>query len=539
MTGTGSTPDRQPEAPGADATADATPVTNDTTANTNADAAAADGNGAAPKLPGSRFAPNTSFNDFLLQGRGRGAGAPATGGRGFGERGGGRGRGRGGRGHGDGSGPDPTIVRAMHELATAPSLPTTSQQPPAPQSTPANQPANQPANTVQPTVQQGSRAFADVAAAATLPQLEPLDVPADVLEAAGLPAGIKLPLLPKKDAHRYVLPPSRPGGPCIPFVTTAPKNFDSVRGYLTELTWFKRAAVLNAARVVIVRTEVATSMPYIFIYDVQPVQPAGLLETRIQLVTMQATTLDVAGLAPPPPPSDGSVLYLLQGTKSLLAAHARKVILRSVIAGADDDTRVYEATGYPSSADWQMHLLGCPLHLVQEWAHAPRRATVKPTFDRTSKPLDRFIACGEFRHQYAEHLLGAYLDGFNFRVVLKDTAFTDAYKRFFALPEGIANVFVDVKIPPQPARVGDEGTPNELDIAAHGVNADEVAVFGGLVTTVEAPDDLWTRIATGLSLRLLASNSTACVFAAPRPKAGDLFNRIIAGWARLSLRRLG
>jgi hypothetical protein len=338
---------------------------------------------------------------------------------------------------------------------------------------------------------------------------------------------VVLPRLPKKDAAKYDVQ--------VPFVCRGSKNFDSVKGYLTEEAWFKRAAMLHAARVVIVRSEVETEQPFIFIFDVQLVPPAGILEQRVSLTTLASEALDIPGLAAPTNTVEGG-LYLLQGTKVLLEKYARRVLLRGVVAGTGD-SKIFEAVGFPI-AGWEDHLLGAPLHFVQRWAHAPRRATVKPVYDDKATMYSRFCSCGEFRRAFFEHVAFAWLDGFNFRVVLK-AAFTHDYKRFLSSPDGIASVFTDARIPPAPERIGDEATLDELAIAAHTVSPGETAVHAGLVTTTEPPADLWSRIAAGISARVLGSNANACVFAVASERVGALLGKVVGGWARLSIARTG
>lgn len=505
-----------------------TATTNNTNNTDNTDMHAA--SGAPPPVGNNKFTPASDFDAFRAIGRANG----------FGDRGGRGGRGRGGeaaRGRGSdvGRGRGGTqqqaqqqqhqqqVAAAQRALEAAPALPGTTLSQVTPQhATPQQAP--------QHATQQGQRSFVDVAGE-TLPPLEPApSIPDEVLHAVGFTVGVQLPKLPKTNAAKYALDGA-------PFVCRASKNHDSVKGYLADETWFKRSAMLHAAKVVIVRSAVATALPFIFIFDVQLMMPAVMVEQRISLVTLRSDELAIPGLAPPPELVDDKVLHLLQGTKALLAKHARKVVLRGVLAGRDDNTRVYEAIGYPIG-EWQQHLLGAPLHLVQEWKHAPRRATVKPTFDKTTTLQARYDAGGLFRAAFRDHVAFTWLDGFNFRVVLK-SAFTMDYKRFLASPEGIAKVFTDTHVPATPERVADETTYDELDICAHLVQTGETAMHAGLITTAEAPTSLWSSIAVFMSARVLGFNSTGCVFAVDTSRVGGLINKIVGGWARLSLARSG
>jgi hypothetical protein len=88
-------------------------------------------------------------------------------------------------------------------------------------------------------------------------------------------------------------------------------------------------------------------------------------------------------------------LCLLQGTKVLLEKYARRVLLRGAVAGTGD-SKIFEAVGFPT-AGWEDHLLRAPLNFVQRWAHAPRRATVKPVYDDKATMYSRFCSCATRR----------------------------------------------------------------------------------------------------------------------------------------------
>jgi hypothetical protein len=333
-------------------------------------------------------------------------------------------------------------------------------------------------------------------------------------------------LLPKKDAHRYAVDGA-------PFVCRANNNFDSVQGYLTEEKSFKRNAILHAARVVIVRTTVPTELPWVFLFDVQPLPAAGLANARITLHTLGGVEdIAVEGLAPPSQ-DEGAEIYLLQGTKQQLKTWARRVTLQTIIAGRTDADRIFQAVGFPKEG-WQAHILGAPLAAVQQWTCADRRATVKPQFEADASLAQRYAKCGEYRHAFADHVSFAWLDGFNFRV-LTAKPLTHEYKRFLGSPDAIASVFTDLKVRPTPERVGDEPTVEELALAAATVRKDETAVYASLTTTKEAPPGLWEKIAAATSGRLLAATSNVACIAVVGARAGGLIGRTVAGWARLSL----
>lgn len=489
----------------------------------------------------SRFAPQIALGDQVAPIRG-GRGV-ASGARGFGDRGG-RGGARGGRGRGDA---DATILLAAQAaMESSPSLPIVMSNVPAVvtrvNAAPAPVAPPQPNVGVTSGLQQGQRTFA-AAAASALPPLTPFpikDIPEDQLALVGFNHNCTLPLLPKKDAHLYEIGRDA-GGRLIPFVCYGSKNFDDVHGVKTEEFGFKRKAIEHSARTVIVRTAVATSLPLYFIFDIQPTVPAVMWESRVQMITMKSEEFVIDGLAAPAPIAEDAASeqaqHLLQGTVAQLQAHAHHVIIRNVVAGQNDVNRIVEAVGYPHG-DWQKHICGAPLHLVQEWRHAPRRATVKLAFDTHSSLGKRFNECGEFANEYASHIAGCYLSGFTFRIILKQT-FTMDYKRFFASSQAVTNVYTDLRVAMTPPRVGEEATPHELDVAAQTVAPDEEPLFAGLVASIRPPPDLWTTIAAKLNLRLLHFNSFGCVFGCARAKVGGLVGKTLSGWARLSRTRLG
>jgi hypothetical protein len=145
----------------------------------------------------------------------------------------------------------------------------------------------------------------------------------------------------------------------------------------------------------IVGSEVSTALPTMFIFAVQPIQPAGLVESRISLVTLVDETLTLDGIAPPPAVWPSSATF---STRSKA------------------QRRSWPSTRgrYPRTAD-----CSAPLHLVQHWGNAARRATVKPVYDDKTSMLQRFRECGEIRMAFADQVVGVYLQGFNFRVILK------------------------------------------------------------------------------------------------------------------------
>lgn len=481
-----------------------------------------------------RFAPALSLADIAASRGGLGD----RGGRGFGD----RGARRGGRGAGGST--SELAVRMARDPALPPAAPnavvsTVNPQQPSQlqqqQQRQQPQQVQQPQPLQQPQQQPGTRTFADAIGL----QLEPLNpfpgIPTEVLACVGLQPGAVLPQLPKLFAERYEM-----GG--VPFVTRGTRNFDTIDGFLREEPGFKRGAMTNASRTIIVRSKVVIDQPYIFIWDVHATTPAAMLQTRLTM-----TTLAPVGEIPMPddfprPPSelqDDSAWYLLQGPLAQLKAHAKRVSLRGVVAGQADHNRIYEAVGVPCTEKWREHLLGAPLHLVQENVHAPRRATVKVVYDEKATLIKRFSEAGEFHLAYSDHLVGCYMSGFNIRVILKQ-AFTNDYKRFLAANTGVASVFTDVKPPPTPVRVTpEEPTPNELDIIAQTVLPTEAAVHAGIITAAVPPDGLFTKIAETLKMRLLGASSSGAVFAVERGRAKDFEAMTVAGWVQLSSHRLG
>lgn len=420
-----------------------------------------------------------------------------------------------GRGRGTSAASSPQFP-AVPSLAAAPALAPAPAHPDAPLQLIAAGPA-----APRPVPSQLSYADATV----PLAPLEIAKVPADFMLAALGSVALSLPLLPKKEAHKYELPDG------CPFAAPASKNFDTLDGYLAEEVWFKRSAMMNASRVVIVRTTEEASLPWMFFFAVQAERPSALPQHRITITTLAAEVVDVPGLAPPA--ADAPAFYLLQGTKSNLKAHARRVTLRGVIAGKADHERVFEAIGIPTTADWQAHLLGAPLHLVQHWDAAPQRATVKPVYEQATSLLTRFAQAGEFRAAFADHVIGAYLVGFNVRIIGK-APMTSTYKQFYASAAGIASVFTDTKLAPEPETIGGEPTCKQLEIMAATKTADEECIYGGVVTAAEPPDDLWDKIAVALGARVLGHNTMMAVFGIKRGMAAKMVGKVLGGWVRIS-----
>ena len=233
---------------------------------------------------GSRFAPTMTLAEL------RAGPAPGTrGGGGFGDRGG-RGSSRGGRGS------SPSNLAEL--LQRAPALPPTNQLQQQPvtmqQQQPPQQQRQQISNTThQPAPitshQQGAKSFADIVAPpAQLEQLEAFGyIPPEVLAVVGIASGTTLPILPKSNAVRYDV-----GG--LPFVTKATRNCDTAGAYLKEETGFKLAALRHATRAVIVRSNVVTDTPYIFLFDIAAAPPAGMVDSCITLRTRTLVTTPVA-----------------------------------------------------------------------------------------------------------------------------------------------------------------------------------------------------------------------------------------------------
>lgn len=467
---------------------------------------------------GSRFAPRCTLEE-LIGGRGRGTGLFERGA-------------RGGRGRAT-SQPSVTM-QALRENAgpanhaSFPSLP-----PAAPDAHVSQQPQQQQQQQQQKPSQVGARSFAAVTAATPLaPLVAAATVPPQVLAVIGLKPGAILPQLPKVDAHRYEV--------SVPFVTRAAKNFDNVEMYLNEEFGFRHLAMRRASRVVIVRTTTVTDSPFIFLYDIGLIEPAGMISSRIMLQTIEPRNDTVIeGLEPPQKATDHeNQLYVLQGTLEVLKKWADRVVVRSVIGGRTDEERIYDAVGVPKDG-WKDHLLGAPLNLVQEYRHAPRRATVKPTFVKDATLWSRFCDAGMYHKAYGSHLVGCYLAGFNIRIVIKG-AFTSDHKRYFGACEGVSSVYTDVKTMPTPPRVTkDQPTMQEMDIAAHEVEENEVAMHGGIVSTAVPPPDLFQRIAVALKIRVVRKNAVACVFGVPRDRVAELDNRTFSGWVRLACERHG
>lgn len=436
------------------------------------------------------------------------------------------------RGRGASSAPANVIENAppsTSSIVTFPVLPTTISPPSQQQSILPPQQQQQRQQQQQPQQQQPpqQRSFADVAK-------QPLQsfgrIPLSITSKMGWAPDVDLPQLPKENAHAYSVD--------VPFVSRASRNFDTVEGYLGEETGFKLTAIRHASRVLIVRTTVVTDQPYIFLWDVLPQPPVGLMSSRITLKTIEPKSdIAIEGLEAPKV-QDDSVLYLLQGPMHALRRLASNVVIRSVIGGKSDDERIYDAVGLPL-AGWEKELTGAPLHLVQEWKHAGRRATVKLAFDKTSTLVKRWHECGEFAAAFREHVVGCYLSGYNIRVVLKQ-AFSYEYKRYFGTCPAVASVYTDIKPPPTPVRVQqDQPTPHEMDIAALTVEPNEVALHGGLCTSAAPPTNLFQILADKMKIRLIAQNGCMCVFAVDKRRVGDLVGRTLAGWVSLAEERHG
>ena len=522
-------------APAAPPTATPAPVHASVTVPTTTTSAAP----AAPAAPvtamdarkGSRFAPTMTLAEL------RAGPAPGTrGGGGFGDRGG-RGSSRGGRGS------SPSNLAEL--LQRAPALPPTNQLQQQPvtmqQQQPPQQQRQQTSNTThQPapitSQQQGTRSFADIVAPTT--QLEQLEafgyIPPEVLAVVGIASGTTLPILPKSNAVRYDV-----GG--LPFVTKATRNCDTAGAYLKEETGFKLAALRHATRAVIVRSNVVTDTPYIFLFDIAAAPPAGMVDSCITLHTLDtAGDIAIDGL-PRPTIRDEHHLHLLQGTMQQLQNHASRVTVRNVVAGRADHDRIYEAVGVPKGDDWFQHLLGAPLNLVQEGIYANRRATLKPVYDSSATLAKRFVEAGEFINSpgIREHVVGCYVTGFNVRIVLAQP-FTMDYKRFFQHIPAIASVYTDAKTKPMPARVSDDQpTAHEMDIAAATVGPEEVPLFAGLISTTVPPADLFQKIAAAIKVRLVRASTTAAVYACERGRATSLSNKTVSGWIQLTTHRHG
>lgn len=164
---------------------------------------------------------------------------------------------------------------------------------------------------------------------------------------------------------------------------------------------------------------------------------------------------------------------------------------------------------------------------------------MKPTFDRNASLYTRFKDAGTYAQAYKNHLTGVYLSGYNIRIIIK-TAFTVEYKKYFANCDGVASVYTDVKTLPTPIRVSeDQPTQNEMDIAAHEVGPNEIAMHGGLVTTCTPPPDLFNKIAAALKVRVIRQNAVMCVFGVPKGRVAELENRTFSGWVRLASERHG